>query len=216
MTRKVIENLGERKEEIIRVLLEEGEISVAGVQRRTGIPRSSLNHHLGLLERDGVVLQRKTSREVLNRVNPKFIQRLRERFGIRRPMALISGYTYDPSKGDVSTLGVLQDAVESLEKEGKSVVWTVAFTTPIASKEIRRMDYRAGDEEVPLEFEVYQTQQEEIKLKIRDVIEQLLPNYEVILDLTPLTKLFTIVSLSLAGEYGLRGFYHFGPKNIWI
>ena len=33
---------------------------------------------------------------------------------------------------------------------------------------------------------------------------------------TPLSKLFSIVSLSLAKEYGLRAFYHAGERVVWV
>ncbi len=208
--------LNERKLKILKSLLERGFVSVAELQRVTGIPRSSLNHHLYILTRDGYIRQKRKGKELLCSVEPIYIQRLRVKLGMNAPKALISGYTFHPNNPDTRTLRVVERAVNLLKKEGVNIDRTIAFTTPLARGKIREEGVMHGDEEIEFEIEVYQNDINKIKKRMKKVIEKNLLNYELIVDLTPLTKLYTIVALSFAKEYGVKAIYHAGKKLIWI
>lgn len=205
-----------RKRDIVRAVLKSGELSVAVIQEKTEMPRSSLNHHLALLRRDKIIVQRRDGRRLLNSVSPKYIQGFRKEFRVRAPKLLISGYTFDPKRQNIKTLEMLERAINFLKCDKIKVGKTVAFTTHLARDKIRETDYLQGDEEVAMDIEVYQNEMAKIEKTMRDIIEKKLGENEVIMDLTPLTKLFTIVSLSLAREYDLKAMYHAGERLIWV
>lgn len=208
--------LGDRKRRILRCLLELREASVSELQMCTEIPRSSLNHHLRMLRRMGLIEQRRSGKVLVNRVVPLHVQKLREELGCRAPVALISGYTYDPERGDPQTLGLLDRAVRLLEREGVEVRRCIAFTTPKAQQMMEVAKYRRGDEEVPMDISVYQNELPRVEREMSRVIERYLPEYEVVVDLTPLTKLFTIAGVNAASKYCLRAIYHAGRGLIWV
>lgn len=212
----MIEKLGDRKIRIIKAIIGRENVSVASIQRETGIPRSSLNHHLSILHREGLIIQERRGREILNRVNPRHSQELRAKLKINAPKILISGYTYNPEKPEIKTLEILQRAIEFLEREGIKIEKTIAFTTPLAKKKIRETEYRRGDTEIVIEYDDYSNAPEKIERAMREVIDENIAVSEPIIDLTPLTKLFSIVALSLAKEYGLRAFYHAGNRVVWL
>jgi DNA-binding transcriptional ArsR family regulator len=210
------EKLGTRKLQILKTILRQGRTSIAEIQRATNIPRSSLIHHLKWLESRGYIIQERKGKIIENIVSPSYAQKLRKELKIKVPKLLISGYTYDPSKPDIKTLELLQRALDFLEKEGIKVEKTIAFTTPLAQKKIKEAGYIRGNEEVPMEYEIYSNRQKKIEREMRKRIEQNILTRDILVDLTPLSKLFTIVGLYLSKEYGLRSFYHAGEKLIWL
>jgi|Deesub1362A_J573_1020465.scaffolds.fasta_scaffold00151_71 hypothetical protein len=111
---------------------------------------------------------------------------------------------------------MLEDALGFLEKENIKIKKHIAFTTPLAQEKIRDAGYTYGDEEITFEFEVYQHEMDKVREALKKAIEANLRSYDIIIDLTPLTKLFTIAGLSLAKEYGLKAMYHAGKKLIWV
>ena len=189
---------------------------MAEIQRATGIPRSSLNHHLTWLRKRGYIIQKRRGKIIENSVAPLHAQKLRRELEIEAPKLLISGYTYDPGKPDKKTLELLQRALRFLDEEGIKAEKTIAFTTPLAREKIRETPYLRGDEEVAMKYEIYSNQIEEIRRQMKEKIDENIPTHDIIIDLTPLSKLFTIVSLSLAKEYGLRAFYHAGARIVWV
>lgn len=63
---------------VLRVLVRAGEqgLSVSEIQIRTGIPASTLAHHLKFLAAGGLILQEKQGRTVHNRANYERIEAL--------------------------------------------------------------------------------------------------------------------------------------------
>lgn len=212
----MFKGLDDRKKKILKTILENKEVSVVDIQRKTSIPRSSLVHHLGILAREKIILQEKSGRELINKINPLYIQNLRAIFGIKAPKMLISGYTYNPETKDIKTLEVLQRALEFLKKEKIEIKRTISFTVPEAKRKIRKTDFVKGDVEITLDFKDYQNSPEKIEREMEEVIIKNLGSYEIIIDLTPLTKLYSIIGLSLAKKYGLKAFYHAGERPIWF
>ena len=210
------EKLGTRKSQILKFLLNRGKASVAEIQRASAIPRSSLNHHLTWLRKHGYITQARKGKIIENSVHPLYAQKLRKKLKIKAPKLLISGYTYDPGKPDITTLELLQRALKFLEEKGIKIDKTIAFTTPIAQKKIRETSYIRGDEEVAMEYEIYSNRIKEIEKRMKEKIEENIPASDIIIDLTPLSKLFSVVALSLAKEYGSRAFYHAGDRVVWL
>lgn len=217
ITRHMADKIGieGRKKEIIKKLLTKEKASISYLASVLKMPRSSLNHHLFMLEKIGAIRRYREGREVINRVNPKLVQKFRNEFSIEKPKLLIGGYTYDPAKQDEKTFEVLQRAIEILKKEkGIEIKKSIAFATPLAAEKIKETNYKEGDEVIKFDFEVYQERPDIIESNLREIIEKNISSYEILIDLTPLTKIFSIVSLSLAKEYGLKPFYHAGKKLL--
>jgi len=210
------ERLDKRKLVILRHLIELGAASVAELQRHTSIPRSSLTHHLNMLVKRGYLLQERSGKKLVSRVVPQKVQQLRRMMKLRAPVALISGYTYDPNKPDERTLEVLDRAVRLLGGAGVRVERRVAFTTPLAREMIARTEWQRGEEEIVLDIEVYQNDIARLTCEMQGAVERLLPEYEPVVDLTPLTKLFTIAGLNAASKYCLRAIYHGGSGVLWV
>lgn len=59
----------EARLQVLRVLVRAGDggVSVGDIQTRTGIPASTLAHHLRFLAAGGLIIQEKTGRTVVNR-----------------------------------------------------------------------------------------------------------------------------------------------------
>ncbi len=211
---QILENPGERKEAILKAVLVSGEASVSMIQKAAGIPRSSLNHHLQMLAKHGIITQKKRGKELINQVNPVHIQLLRKRFDIKTGTILISGYTLNPEKPDPNTLEVPQRAIDILARQGIEIEKTIAFTTPLAAAEAEKAGIKRPDKEEVFDFNIYLNHPETIKDSMEKIITTHLPESWVIIDLTPLTKLFSIVGLSLARHYHLKAVYHAGEKLI--
>jgi len=212
----MIENLGERKEAILKSILVSGEAPVSVIQKATGMPRSSLNHHLQMLAKQGMVTQERRGKELINLVNPIHVQLLRKRFDVKTGTILISGYTFNPEKPDPDTLKVPQRAIHILSGQGIEIEKTVAFTTPLAAVEAEKAGIKRADEEKIFDFDVYLNHPETIRDSMEKTITSHLSKTGIIIDLTPLTKLFSIVGLSLARHYHLEAVYHAGEKPVYF
>lgn len=209
-------DLNERKREIVNEILKVGELSIAELEEKTGIPRSSLNHHLDMLSKDNVISQKREGRKVINRVNPVHIQKFRKEFNIEAPKLLITGYTFNPELPDERTLQLAERAVKLLKSRGEEVEKCITFTTYQAQGEMDKREYLRGGEEVVMDIKEYQSNIGVLEEKLKLVIEEEIIQKEIIIDLTPLTKLFTIACLSLARDYKLKSVYHGGEKLIWV
>ncbi len=209
-----IENPGKRKEAILKAILVSGKAPVSMIQKAAGIPRSSLNHHLQMLAKQGIVIQEKRGRELINQIDPTLIQLLRKSYGIKTGTILISGYTFNPEKPDPDTLKVIEGALDILSKEGIEIEKTIAFTTPLAAVEAEKAGIKRADEEKIFDFNIYLNHPEIIRDSMEKTITSHLSKTGIIIDLTPLTKLFSIVGLSLARHYHLEALYHAGGNPI--
>jgi len=68
----------ESRLEVLRVLVRAGDegLAVGGIQKRTGIPASTLTHHLSFLASAGLVNQDKRGRAIINMANYDHLQEL--------------------------------------------------------------------------------------------------------------------------------------------
>ena len=70
----------ESRLEVLQVLVRAGNagLAVGDIQQRTGIPASTLAHHLKFLSSAGLVLQAKQGRTIINRANFELLGSLAE------------------------------------------------------------------------------------------------------------------------------------------
>lgn len=212
------------QEEILRFCLERGGSAFLDElkERVSSLVKyrasAALSQNSIALERRGLVRRSRVGKRVLVEVEPTYICRLRRQLGIRAEFCLISGYTYNPDRpDDLTVLRNYVDAIEKLKAEGISVGRLVCFTTERA----REMRVKHGikpdpDAEVALNFEVYQSKYDELRQIVREVVEREVKDYDPILDITPLTKLFTDVLAEISEKFEIPRIYHFGPKLTWI
>lgn len=94
--------------------------------------------------------------------------------------------------------------------------YIVCFTTPEAQEKRKGLGISpVPNEEVALPFEVYQSDYNRLKRELRSVVDRLVYKYEPILDITPLTKLYSDILAEISESYDLKSMYHFGPLT-WL
>ena len=71
------------------------------------------------------------------------------------------------------------------------------------------------NEEIAFPFTIYQSDYHKLKEEITLVINRLVYSYEPILDITPLTKLYSDILAEISEKYNLKRIYHFGPLT-WL
>ena len=178
---------------------------------------AALSQNAMLLERRGVIERVTEGRRVYVKIRPIYVQRARDALSYRAPIGLISGYTWNPDRpSDLTPLRNYVDAIEKLRGDGVEVSYVVCFTTPEAKEARDKLSVKPNpDEEVLLPFKVYQSEYEKLKEAVVQVVDRLIYKYDLILDVTPLTKLFTDILAEVSERYGLKRIYHFGPLT-WI
>jgi len=178
---------------------------------------AALSQNASLLERKGILERRVEGRRVYVKIKPEYVQVSRMALGYRAPYCLISGYTWNPQRpDDLDPLRNYVDALHKLAQEGINVEYVVCFTTPEAQERRVKSEVKPDpNEEIALPFDVYQSNYHQLKLEITSVVNRVIYKYEPILDITPLTKLFSDILAEISEKYYLKRIYHFGPLT-WI
>jgi len=170
------------------------------------------------LEERGYIMRKTVNRRIYIALKPEVAQSTRKLLGIEAPNLLISGYTWNPQKPeDLTPIKNYIDAIIKLEKEGIKINKIVCFTTPQARE--KRIQHKIKPEpniEIEEPFQTYQTNLEWIQSKLEEQIRQNIWTHNIIIDITPLTKLYTIAAINTAKKYGIKTIYHFAEKIIWI
>jgi len=209
---------------IVKACLEAGgSVALAPLtERAKGLVKyraaAALSQNAKLLEDKGLVERWTEGRRVFVKLKPAYVEEARRRLGVQAPLCLVSGYTWNPARpGDVEPLRNYVDALEKLKGEGVEVSYVYCFTTPEAAKKRAELGIKPDpDHEEALPFEVYQVGYEELRRRIYEAVDQLVYHYSLLLDITPLTKLFSDVLAEVSERYGLARLYHFGPRITWI
>lgn len=170
------------------------------------------------LENRGVIERKTINRKVYIKLKPQSVTIAREKLNIKAPNLLISGYTWNPEKPeDIMPIKNYIDAINKLKNEGIEISKIICFTTPQASNKRLELEIKPDpDIEVKIKFKDYQTNIKLIEEKLKEIIENKIWNYNIIIDVTPLTKLFTIAAIEIAKKYNLKTIYHFAEEIIWI
>ncbi|MEM2534378.1 MAG: hypothetical protein QXP47_03680 [Candidatus Nezhaarchaeales archaeon] len=178
---------------------------------------AALSQNAALLERRGILEKRVEGRRVYVKIRPNYVQVVRAALNFKSPYCLISGYTWNPMEPEkLEPLKNYVDAVKKLEDEGIKVDYIVCFTTPEAQNKRKELGVTPEpNEEIVFPFKVYQSDYDRLKREIKSVVDRLIYKYEPILDITPLTKLYSDILAEISENYGLKRIYHFGPLT-WL
>ncbi|MEM1659265.1 MAG: winged helix-turn-helix domain-containing protein [Candidatus Jordarchaeales archaeon] len=183
-----------------------GEANFSQVARETGIPRSTLEYNLRLLEKGGLVV----------RVGRGFIK-----LAVKTPLF----YLFD-APCEYAYFGLLGErgerkeaetdtAVKLLEMEGVKPSKVVVVTTYRAASDWEKASVRAewvllSDQEI--------TNVDSVEERVRGKLEELMRDYKVVMDCTAATKPATIAfyKMATALKVPLVYVYEKQKKLIWI
>ncbi|MHA1265519.1 MAG: ArsR/SmtB family transcription factor [Candidatus Helarchaeota archaeon] len=112
---------------------------------------------------------------------------------------LISGFTYDPRIQDKDTLTLPDISRRLLEQEGTNIDKLICFTTPLAMRERKKANLPPIDRYITYPFKTYQDPTFAQIIK-KELANELL-TAEIIIDITPLTKIYTITMQHLAHQF---------------
>ncbi|MHA1315859.1 MAG: hypothetical protein ACTSRB_18300, partial [Candidatus Helarchaeota archaeon] len=144
-------------------------------------------------------------------LNPLFLHEIRKLLGIpEKDYTLITGCTWNPNHPDDRTLDLPEIGKKLLEESKFHVTKTTCFITPPARE--RRVDKKYP----PLDYHEFgyaSFQSFDLREQILRVLKEDLKEQDVILDMTPLTKVFSIILLDIAHQYNLPIFYTVRTKD---
>ncbi|MCD6409964.1 MAG: hypothetical protein J7L98_06535 [Candidatus Verstraetearchaeota archaeon] len=173
-------------------------------------PVAALSQNSKALEHRGYIYRTSERRRITIHVNPAYAEPLRKVLGLEAPKALLSGYSLRDG-GELEL--TFQETLKKLNAEGVSVGYVYCFTTPEASAKLKEKPF---NEEKPLPLDVYSKDPEKLREEIMAVIDQLVLKYTVILDITPLTKLFADVLAEASATYKLPRVFVTPEKLVWL
>ncbi len=175
------------------------------------VKRPTIKYHVDRLEEEGLIIKKiiahagaiKIVQLELDKLALPLIRKILQLPSNKR--TLISGFTYDPRIQDKETLKLPDISRRLLEKEGNKLDKLVCFTTPLAMQERERAGLPLIDRYISYPFETYQDPSFADIAK-RELAEEL-THAEIIIDITPLTKIYTITMLQIAHLYHLPVIY---------
>ena len=215
--------LPEKQKKILQLLLKttymQNELAKA-----VKISGAGLLYHLKLLEKNGIIHKKtitKVGNVTLNRIsiNANSVQKVRKILGLtKKNFTLISGFGKDSELGQPYTIPATAKLL--LGKEDYNIQRVIAFVTPESNinkaKEILKIDRF-----IEKSIQDYRNPDSELMNKLELIIQEEQKEAEIILDLTPLTKLLTIKFLEFSYKYDIPSFY-LGKKEsgenslIWL
>jgi DNA-binding CsgD family transcriptional regulator len=198
------------KQETILDLLIQKPYMQKDLAKAIGISPPGLLYHLNQLSKYGLIQkQEKTSVGAvsLNEISldPNSIQRTRELLGKKSTKyTLITGFGKDSDLGMASILP--SNSTILLQNEGYNITRVVAFCTPDSNVQNAK---RLGqiDRLITHKYEAYRDGSSELMSTLENTIQTEQTDADLILDLTPLSKLLTIRLLQISNAYRIPSFY---------
>lgn len=200
-----------KQREILQILLN-GPIRQNELHKKVGITAPALLYHLDRMERNNLILK-KTIFQVGNAknneisINPTALQHIREILGLKmEECTLITGYGKD-----INAMNLPDNSLKLLIKNHFKIKRIIHFTTPDA-KEIRDKITKEQKLLIPdrielFDYKEYRFLESELYTRLEGILSEELKHANVILDLTPLSKMFSFKLLELANKYHLLCFY---------
>ncbi|MFX0096965.1 MAG: hypothetical protein ACFE7E_04310 [Candidatus Hodarchaeota archaeon] len=203
-----------------RILLEELlEGTKTGLQLRHALARkfnvemgsvsdARLYFNLQQLEEAGLIKRRREWKAKYAEILPEKIQAVRNFLGVKAPIIYIGGLTEDPS--------VIRSIRAFLDRRGRIKPEKYIFLTD----EEMRGRVAGITEDVELLYlpkRIVSNSFDGVYEAIKDVVDRLIGEHEIMFDVTDGTRFSVLAMYSLAVEYGLRCFYVLEENRIvWI
>ena len=213
----------EKQKQILKLLLSKSyrqkELAV-----ELGISGAGLLYHLNLLEKDKLIFKKKlfeVGNVTINEIslNPNMVQLARTI--VKMPIGkctLITGFGKDSDLGPSSMIPATVKGL--LEKENYTIDRIIAFVGTDSNVENANRFVKI-DEYISRDYNDYRNEHSELMQNIESIVRNEQVNSEVILDLTPLSKLLTIKLLEISYRYQIPSFYLGKTKDdkdylLWI
>jgi len=219
------EKISERQIQILKFLLESS-CHQNKLQNLVGISAPGLLYHLNNLEKYDLIIK-KTIQQIGNArineisINPYQIQRIREILNLE-----IQNYTLITGFGELATGYKIPDISLSLLKENHyKINRIICFTTKKA--ELTRNEKLKQEDLVKIQkiylykYEDYRNLTSALYSELDEILLKEIKNANLIIDITPLSKLYSFQMLRKANKYGLPCYYigqdkEGDPKIIWM
>ncbi len=191
-------------------ILQNGPIIQQELAKILGISPPALLHHLEPLEFKNLIIK-KTISQIGNAkkneitLNPLAIQQIREILGLNiNKFTLITGY------GKIFKEQMPDFSVNALKKY-YIIDRIVCFTTPESKREREKITAEKKllnpDKTFEFPYEAYQYLDSPVFHQLETIIAEEMKNANVILDLTPLTKMLSFKMLEYANKYAVPCYY---------
>lgn len=202
--------------EILKLLMEKPQ-KQNDLGQKLKITPPALLYHLDKMEYAGLIVK-KTLYTIGNAkvneiaINPTALQQIRKILGVKTTkMTLITGY------GSLEMGYQLPDKALQLLKKIYKIDRVVCFTSDDA-KSIR--EQKSKTERLrPIDFSIcynyneYRVLDSEVYQRIESILSEELKDSDVLIDLTPLSKLYSFKMLEIANKYNLPCFYIGSDEN---
>ncbi len=223
--KKHIVKISQRQKEILKVLMDKS-YRQNELQELMGITSPGLLYHLNNLEKYDLIIK-KTLQQIGNAkineisINPFQLQRIRELIDlIIKNCTLITGF------GELATGYRLPDvSLELLKKHYYKINRTICFTTKkaeaIRNDKLKEENLIEIHQYYHYEYEEYRNLNSSFFSEVDGIILKEIKEANLIIDITPLSKLYSFEMLKKANKYGLMCFYvgqneEGNDKLIWM
>ncbi|MFX1294492.1 MAG: ArsR family transcriptional regulator [Promethearchaeota archaeon] len=195
---------------LLKLLLEGPQLQ-KDLPKKLKVKRPTIKYHVDRLEEEGLINKKLIAeagpiKVVELAINKLALPQIRKKLNLHiNKRTLISGFTFDPRIQDIDTLKLPDITRYLLTSEGYEVDKLVCFTTKIAMQERKKENLPMIDRYIPYPFKIYQDPS--FSQIVEQELAQEILNADVIIDITPLTKIYTITMLNIAHHYKLPVVY---------
>lgn len=206
-----VDNFSENQLKILKLLFERDYLQKE-LQKNLKTTGSNLHYHLSRLEKYNLI-RKETLQQIgnakINRIsiNPSARQYIRQILGFK-----IEDYTLITGFGTLKTGYQIPDKVFKILKENYyPISRVVCFTSPDAIE--KRKEHQKHKELMKIDryiqypYEEYRDIKSKFFKEIENIISEEMKTSDIIIDLTPLSKLFSFKLLELANKYNLPCIY---------
>ncbi|MGQ4876400.1 MAG: hypothetical protein ACP6IY_20240 [Promethearchaeia archaeon] len=207
----IIEKISKTQKEILKLLFEKDYLQKE-LKKKINTSSSNLFYHVNKLENYGLI-----NKETLNKIgnaknilislNPSSRQLVREILGYE-----VKNYTL------ITGFGVLKEGYKIPEKVFKllkeknyPISRIVCFTSPDALTKLNEKQKNTSsikiDKFIKFPYEDFRNIDSEFFMKVETILSEEMRNANLIIDLTPLSKLYSFKLLELANKYQLPCIY---------
>ena len=202
----------EKQKQILSLLLEHP-FQQKELATEMGISGAGLLYHLNKLEDDGII-RKITTAQVGNvsineiSLNPNAIQQVRAILGKKtRKYTLITGFGIDNLKTEYYSSNIPVQAKNLLEDEGYQLSRIIALITEDSNLN-RAQKLVKIDEVLKASYEDYRNIRSTFMTRdLEFMIQKEQKQNDLIIDLTPISKLLTLKLLEISHQYSIPSFY---------